>query len=146
MATLIYLGILLGFIQKVRHIAKQHFLTPVCLCNFLQNDKLWHDTEKCFFIYISAGNFQSIKNRVELNSLLSKLFCYITSLVISPDQTRLWTTFKRGLYVKYYCFVETIVQRFKNYRLIWLFKHTAYQRMQKSHYIKGCRKVKKLPL
>ena len=62
-------------------------------------------------------NFQSIKNPVELNSLLSKLFCYITWLVISPDQTRLWTTFKRGLYVKCYCFVETIVQRFKNYRL-----------------------------
>ena len=45
---------------------------------------------------------------VELNSLLSKFFCYITWFVISPDQTRLWTTCKQGLYVKSYCFKETI--------------------------------------
>ena len=33
----------------------------------------------------SVCNFQSTKSPVELNSLLSKLFCYITWLVISPD-------------------------------------------------------------
>ena len=30
-------------------------------------------------------NFQSMKSPVELNSLLSKFFCYITYFVISPD-------------------------------------------------------------
>ena len=30
-------------------------------------------------------NFQSMKTPVELNSLLSKFFCYITWFVISPD-------------------------------------------------------------
>ena len=62
-------------------------------------------------------NFQSMKSLVELNSLLSKFFCYITWFVISPDQTRLWTTCKRGLYVKSFCFFETIAYRFKNYKL-----------------------------
>ena len=64
-------------------------------------------------------NFQSIKSPVELNSLLSKFFCYITWLVISPDWTRHWTTWKRGLYVKSYCFFETIVYWFRNYKLLW---------------------------
>ena len=30
-------------------------------------------------------NFQSMKSPVELNSLLSEFFCYITWFVISPD-------------------------------------------------------------
>ena len=34
---------------------------------------------------ITVCNFQSIKCLVELYSFLSKLFCYITWLVISPD-------------------------------------------------------------
>ena len=34
---------------------------------------------------ISVYNFQSMKTPVELNSLLSKFFCYITWFVISPD-------------------------------------------------------------
>ena len=33
----------------------------------------------------SVCNFQSMKSPVELNSLLSKFFCYITWFVISPD-------------------------------------------------------------
>ena len=33
----------------------------------------------------SACNFQSMKSPVELNSLFSKFFCYITWFVISPD-------------------------------------------------------------
>ena len=39
-------------------------------------------------------NFQSMKSPVEMNSFLSKFFCYATWFVISPDQTRLWTTCK----------------------------------------------------
>ena len=57
-------------------------------------------------IKYSVCNFQSMKSPVELNSLLSKFFCYITWFVISPDQTRLWTTCKRGLYVKPHCFAK----------------------------------------
>ena len=34
---------------------------------------------------ISVCNFQSMKSPVELNSLFSKLFCYVTWFVISPD-------------------------------------------------------------
>ena len=34
---------------------------------------------------ISVCNFQSMKSPVELNSLLSKFFCYITWFVKSPD-------------------------------------------------------------
>ena len=34
---------------------------------------------------ISVCNFQSMKSPVELNSLLSKFFCYITWYVKSPD-------------------------------------------------------------
>ena len=56
----------------------------------------------------SVYNFHSMKSLVELNSLLSKFFCYVTWFVISPDKTQHWTTSKRGLYVKFYCFFETI--------------------------------------
>ena len=35
--------------------------------------------------HISVCNFQSTKSPVELNSLLSKFFCYFNWLVISPD-------------------------------------------------------------
>ena len=69
---------------------------------------------------LTQFNFQSMKSPVELNSLFSKFFCYITWFVISPDQTRRrWTTCKQGLYVKSYCYFETIAQRFKNYKLYW---------------------------
>ena len=67
---------------------------------------------------ITVCNFQSIKSPMELYSFLSKLFCYITWLVISPDYTRRWTTCKRGLSVKSYCFFETKAKRIKNYKLI----------------------------
>ena len=50
--------------------------------------------------HITVCNFESMETPVELNSLLSKFFCYITWSVISPDQTRLWTTCN--------CFFETI--------------------------------------
>ena len=73
-------------------------------------------------IAITVCNFQSMKNPVELDSLLSKLFCYIPCFavyyLISPDQAPHQTTCKRGLYVKSYCFFEIIAQRFKNYKLI----------------------------
>ena len=36
---------------------------------------------------ITVCNFQSMKSPVELNSLFSKFFCYITWFIISPDQT-----------------------------------------------------------
>ena len=62
-------------------------------------------------------NFQSMKSPVEQNSFLSKLFCYITWFVISPHQMRHWTTYRPGLYVKSFCFFETIAQQFKNYKL-----------------------------
>ena len=61
-----------------------------------------------------------MKSPVELNSLLSKFFCYITWFVISLDYTRFWTTCKRGLYVKFFNFFETIAYRFKNYKLNYL--------------------------
>ena len=48
-------------------------------------------------------NFQSMKSPLELSSLFSKFLCYFTWFVISPDQTRLWTSYKRGLHVKSYC-------------------------------------------
>ena len=35
----------------------------------------------------SVCNFQFMKSPVELNSLLSNFFCYITWFVLSPDQT-----------------------------------------------------------
>ena len=57
---------------------------------------------------VSVCNFQSVKSPVELNSLLSKFFSYIIWFVISPDKTQHWTTCKRGLYAKSYCFIETI--------------------------------------
>ena len=54
---------------------------------------------RCFRVTYYKNNFQYMKSPVELNSLLSKFFCYISWFVISLDQTRLWTTCKRGLYV-----------------------------------------------
>ena len=41
-----------------------------------------------------------MENTVELNSLLLKLFCYITWL----DERRNWRTCKRGIFFKFYCF------------------------------------------
>ena len=38
-----------------------------------------------YYLYISVCDFQSMKSPVELESLFSKFFCYITWLVISPD-------------------------------------------------------------
>ena len=74
----------------------------------IQNSDLLWIFNLTFWCYISVCNFRSMKTPVEQNSLLSKFFCYITWFVISPDETRLWTTCKRGLYVKSYCFFETI--------------------------------------
>ena len=74
--------------------------------------------KNAFYFNLTVCNFQYMKTPVELNSLLSKFFCYITWFVISPDQTRLQTTCKRGLYVKSHFFFETIGQRFKNYKLL----------------------------
>ena len=56
----------------------------------------------------SVCNFQSMKSPVELNSIFSKFFWYINWSVISPNSTRQWTTWKRGIYVKSYCLFETI--------------------------------------
>ena len=53
---------------------------------------------------ITVCNLQSMKSSVELNSLFLKFFCYI----IWFDETRHWRPCKRGLYVKSYCFFETI--------------------------------------
>ena len=61
---------------------------------------------------ISVCNFQSMKSPVQLNSLFLIFFCYITWF----DETRHWRPCKRGLHVKFYCF---LAQRFKNYKLIW---------------------------
>ena len=60
------------------------------------------------FLPNSVCNFQSMKTPLELNSLFSNFFRYITWFVVSPDYTRHWTTCKRGLYVKSYCYFETI--------------------------------------
>ena len=80
--------------------------------------KLIHTNfHSCQILQYTVCNFQSMKSSVELNSLLSKFFCYITWFVISLDWTRLWTTCQRGLYRQSYCFLETIAQRFKNYKL-----------------------------
>ena len=46
----------------------------------------------------------------------SKFFCYVTWSVISPDQTRHWTTCKRGLYVNPIVPSKT-AQRIKTYKL-----------------------------
>ena len=70
---------------------------------------------KCYLLpfLLTVCNIQSMKTPVELNSLLSKFFCFITWFVISPDYTRYWTTCKRDLYVKSYCFFETILNGLK---------------------------------
>ena len=52
-----------------------------------------------------------------MNSRFSKFFCYITWFLKSPDQTRHWTTYKRGRHVKSYCFFEKIAWLFKNNKL-----------------------------
>ena len=49
--------------------------------------RLWY---RCFPVNFAnflrtVCNFQSMKSPAELNSLLSKFFCYITCFVISPD-------------------------------------------------------------
>ena len=58
---------------------------------------------KIFFIN-SVCNFQSIKSPMELNSLLSKFFCYVAWF----DKRRNWRPYKRGLFFKSYCFFEII--------------------------------------
>ena len=83
----------------------------------LNNERKQHiqHVNEAVHFFITVCNFQFRKSPVELNSLLSKLFCYITWLVISPDYRRHWTTCKRGLYVKSYCSSETIAQRIKEH-------------------------------
>ena len=51
---------------------------------------------------------------MELNSLFLKFFCCI----IWFDGARLYRPYKRGLYVKSYCFFGKIAWSFKNYKLI----------------------------
>ena len=68
-------------------------------------------------IYRTVCNFLSMKSPVEINSLLSKFLCYIALSVISLDWKRRWTTCKRGLYFKSYCFFETTAKRITNYKL-----------------------------
>ena len=70
----------------------------------MTNKKLSEPRKLISNICSTVCNFQSMKSPVELDSLFSKLFCYITSFVISRDQTQDWMTCKLGLYVKYYCF------------------------------------------
>ena len=63
---------------------------------------------------VSVCNSQPMKSCVELNSFFLKFFCYI----IWFNETRHWRSLKRNLYVKSYCFFETIALRFKHYKLI----------------------------
>ena len=60
------MNLIRGVIQKVRHFAKQHFLTPVQLCHLLKNDKLWHGTKKCFFYLYMAFKAYHISKDVEV--------------------------------------------------------------------------------
>ena len=46
---------------------------------------LFVKAEKVSEFLISVCNFQSMKSPVELNSLLSTFFCYVTWFVKSPD-------------------------------------------------------------
>ena len=92
-------------------IIRLHFLYRT---NFIRVNQEFFEEEPC-----TVCNFQSMKSPVKLNSLFSKFFCCITWFVISPDQTRHWTTCKRGLYIKSYCFLETRASRFKIYKLLW---------------------------
>ena len=59
-----------------------------------------------------------MKSPVELFLYPVELFLYHLVCYIMIRQTPHWTTCKRGLYVKSYCFFETIAQRFKNYKQI----------------------------
>ena len=58
----------------------------------------------CQNLNFSICNFQSMKSPVELNSFFLKFFCYITWF----DETGDWRACKRGFYVEFYCFFETI--------------------------------------
>ena len=77
---------------------------------------------------MAVFNFRSMKSPVELNSPLSKFFCYIIWLVISPDQTRRWTTCKRGRYDKSYCFFKAIARRIKNHKLMVVLPDITYSK------------------
>ena len=72
----------------------------------------------------SVCNFQSMKSPLELNGVLSKFFCFITWLLYQLIR-RNTTTCKQGLYVKSYCFFETITV--KNYKLKYFIAEGAFK-------------------
>ena len=110
---LISCGCKTGQTSRCRCRKNELLCTEMCRCKDCENTDIEFDEPD----YVAdldlddgsyVSNFQSMKSPVALNSLLPKLFCYITWFVLSPDYTRNWTTGKRGLYVKFYCFFETI--------------------------------------
>ena len=91
----------------------------------MKNHHIWQvQSSKLKFRFMTVCNFQSMKSLMELHSLLSKFFWFIKILliyhlvVISPDRRDIGQLTKEAFYVKYCCFFETIVLRFKNYKLM----------------------------
>ena len=93
------------------------------LLNLFQIDSTPPPQKKCSFD-LRSSNFQSTKSPIELNSLLMNFSCYVTWF----DERWNWRPCKRGLYLEFYCFFDTIAQ-FKNYKL----QVTFAQRYLQSH-------------
>ena len=82
----------------ILHVNKSYIKTVQCFCDVANQKLYFHILIPHRMIRLNSDksvcNFQSMKSLVELNSLFSKLFCYITWFSISPDQTRQWATCK----------------------------------------------------
>ena len=89
-----------------------------CFCKkvFLKSRKNQRKTPKPETVskmFSPVCNFQFIKNSVELNGLFLKILL-LHHLVCYMTYTRRWTTCKRGIYVKSYCFLE------KSQTVLWI--------------------------
>ena len=103
--------------KRFRLLPKIHF--EICSTKYFHFGVTYNTLSRDFkldsFLFHLKSSFRFL---VELNSLLSKFFCYITWFVISPGQTRLKTTCKRVIYVN---FNNVNKVNFKIYVLkIWL--------------------------
>ena len=106
-------------LNKFGKLSRTRIVPVYCVNKSYSNPQSGLQFLKNFFIVQSVRNFQSIKSPVELNSLLIKLFCYVTQF----DERQNWRPCKRGLFFKSYCFFKIIAQRFKNYKLQWSYAY-----------------------
>ena len=86
------------------------------------------------YIPASVSNYESTKSPAELNSL----FTWFDEMWHWR-----WRPCKRGLYIKSYCFFETIAQQFKNYKLESVFEiRPSSARSSETNYMSLCNIVK----